>query len=372
MYESDPPDPDGTPIAVIIAAPPAPLACTECRMRHVRCDAEMPVCSRCHQEERQCQYVLSRRGYKGPRKRPRVESIPNSMTGGYPNGGANSISVEQISSTTVDCPVHAGTSIASTGPKIPQLFPPTTTTLSKGIHDQGFYMHALADVKPPFCYLDAQTATQKTSRPSSIVDETRADRLQLRALIEDPEKMAFMHSLRAYYRYFHNAHPILLPEKILFNSMFEKYPSYLKNVMHFIGSHYESASLTETVCITIGHELLNNTARDGFMVQALLLYAIALHARDEQIQARQILSSAIEIALKLGMHWEGFAVDNSHGSRHLAESWRQTIWELYVVDGMLTFHMHERHRLFNEDIEVILPYDEITEADPVVSPFANF
>ncbi|MCJ1468811.1 hypothetical protein MMC07_007441 [Pseudocyphellaria aurata] len=287
------------------------------------------------------------------------------MTGGHPNGGANSISAEHVSSTTLNCPVNAGTSMALTEPNIPQRLTPIGTTLSKDIHDQGCYMQALANVKPPFCCIDAQTAVERTNRPSSLVNETRDDRLPLLALIEDPKKMASMHSLRLYYQFFHDAHPILLPENLLLDSLFEQYPSYLKNVMHFIGSHYEFSTSTTTVCIAIGLELSNNNARDGFMVQALLLYAIALHARDEQVRARQTLSSAIEIALELGMHRGDFAMNNSHGSWHLAESWRRTIWELYVVDGMLTFHMHEPHRIFNEEIEVLLPCDEVTMADPL-------
>lgn len=142
--------------------------------------------------------------------------------------------------------------------------------------------------------------------------------------------------------------------------------------MQFIGSHYELPRPTETVCAAIGRELSHENARDGYMVQALLLYAVALHARDEQTRARQILGSAIEMALELGMHRKGLPVENSHGSRHLAESWRRTVWELYVVDGLLFFHMHERHRLFNEEIEVLLPCDEVTESDVEVSFWAAF
>lgn len=266
-------------------------------------------------------------------------------------------------------PTNADTLTSATKLQMPQLLTPSVTTPSEGMIGQGYYMQAPSEMTLPLSCFDAQTVIGKIPRPNGLVNNSPDNRSQSLALVDDPKKIAFEHSLGVYYQYFHDGHPILLPKKFLFNTLFEKYPSYLKRVMQFIGSHYEFSISTETVCATIGHELSNDTARDGYMVQALLLYAIALHARDEQTRARQVLSSAIEIALELGMHQEGFAVHNSHGSQHLAESWRRTVWELYVVDGMLSFHMHERHRLFNEDIEALLPCDEIIESDIVVSSF---
>ena len=44
-----------------------PLACTTCRSRHLKCDGKQP-CSRCKVDSVECQYVKSRRGYKGPRR----------------------------------------------------------------------------------------------------------------------------------------------------------------------------------------------------------------------------------------------------------------------------------------------------------------
>lgn len=351
------------------AAPPVPVACTECRTRHLRCDAEMPICNRCQREERQCQYVLSRRGYKGPRKRPRVESVADSVTGCHPKVRTDSNSIKQINAAMMECPINAGTFDSATRSQMPQLLAPPAVTPSESTHGQGNYMQVFAEVALPLGCFDAQTVIGTVTGLDGVVDDAPGDRSRSLALVEDPNKIAFEHSLGVYYRNFHESHPILLPKNFLFSALFEQYPFYLKKVMQFIGSHYESSISAETLCAAIGHELSNETARDGYMVQALLLYAIALYARDEQTRARQILSSAIEIALELGMHREGFAVNNSHGSRYLAESWRRTVWELYVVDVMFSFHMHEQHRLFNEDIEVLLPCDDVTDSDLVVSSF---
>lgn len=365
-----------TATSINIAAPPVPVACTECRSRHLRCDAEMPVCKRCQREERQCQYALSRRGYKGPRKRPRVESVINSVTDCDPNSNTEKSLTEQKTAAESDYSTNIATFTSATMPQMSQLLTPSTTTPSERTYDLGFNMQKLAEVTMPQSCFNAQTGIGEISRPSGLADNSPDnspdDMIRSVALVEDHKRMTFKHSLGMYYRYFHDSHPILLPKKLLFSALFDQYPSYLKKVMQFISSHYEYLTSTETFGATIGHELSNETSRDGYMVQALLLFAIALHARDEQTRARQILRSAIEIALDLGMHREGYAVENSQGSRHLAESWRRTVWELYVVDGLLSFHMHEQHRLFNEDIEVLLPCDEVTESDLVVSPLTAF
>jgi hypothetical protein len=43
-------------------ARPSPLACTECRRHHIKCDAQRPSCSRCLDAHLDCSYVPSRRG----------------------------------------------------------------------------------------------------------------------------------------------------------------------------------------------------------------------------------------------------------------------------------------------------------------------
>lgn len=45
------------------------LACTECRARHLKCDAGVPSCNRCETDGRNCSYIKSRRGWKGTRRK---------------------------------------------------------------------------------------------------------------------------------------------------------------------------------------------------------------------------------------------------------------------------------------------------------------
>ena len=71
--------------------PVAPLACTYCRYKHLRCDGKSPTCSRCRADGRECQYLKSRRGYRGvkqglnhPSKSNRGERLATA-----PNGRVN-------------------------------------------------------------------------------------------------------------------------------------------------------------------------------------------------------------------------------------------------------------------------------------------
>jgi len=55
-------------IARFVGPPPVANACTECRARHLKCDAGIPSCGRCLADRRECSYVKSRRGWKGSRR----------------------------------------------------------------------------------------------------------------------------------------------------------------------------------------------------------------------------------------------------------------------------------------------------------------
>jgi len=64
------------------ATPPVPLACTECRLRHLKCDAGVPTCGRCRTEGRSCCYVKSRRGWKGRKRKGSTAASVGGMTSG--------------------------------------------------------------------------------------------------------------------------------------------------------------------------------------------------------------------------------------------------------------------------------------------------
>ncbi|PYH40753.1 Zn(II)2Cys6 transcription factor [Aspergillus saccharolyticus JOP 1030-1] len=212
---------------------PAPLACTECRKQHLKCDAKTPSCSRCLENRFNCLYLPSRRG--GRRKAR--ESVSPSSSG-------------------------------------PQDLPSQT----------------------------AQNVQDRTESDARLV--------------------------RLYYENFHAAHPILVPAPLYEE---RKYPWYLHEVVVFVGSHFLPQSNTSLSKSTLA-ALSTSGERNSCKVQALLLYSILLCAREECSQAHATFSTAVDIALELGMYRRDFATTTCDEGDVEAESLRRTWWELFTVD----------------------------------------
>ncbi|KAL4908881.1 hypothetical protein BDW74DRAFT_165602 [Aspergillus multicolor] len=70
-----------------------PVACTECRAQHLRCDSKKPTCSRCADARLACVYLPSRRG---GRRRPRADR--DSSQSIVPNARLISLYYEQFHS----------------------------------------------------------------------------------------------------------------------------------------------------------------------------------------------------------------------------------------------------------------------------------
>lgn len=167
---------------------------------------------------------------------------------------------------------------------------------------------------------------------------------------------ASKHLLEVYYLRFHAAHPVLLPVRHQTRQLIENYPQYLVAVMQCIASQYESTYLSDGYLNAVIHMLASQPKQDGYLVQAMLIFSVILHAQDWQLAARQILTSAIEEAVDLGMNRKDFASDNSMGSPFLEESWRRTWWELYVLDGMLAaLHQQSSFKLHGIESDLLLP-----------------
>lgn len=139
-----------------------------------------------------------------------------------------------------------------------------------------------------------------------------------------------------YYENFHRSHPILFPKNVYDSG--RRYPVYLNAVVQYIGSHYSVISVAHLRELAAA-ELTRtaNSENSPQIVQARLLYAIALHGNGEIQEARTRLHEAVDMALSMGMNKKEFAnFYSGQGSELEAESMRRTWWELYVFDGYLT------------------------------------
>ncbi|KEQ90914.1 hypothetical protein AUEXF2481DRAFT_70690 [Aureobasidium subglaciale EXF-2481] len=100
------------------------------------------------------------------------------------------------------------------------------------------------------------------------------------------------------------------------------------------------------------------------MVQARLVFAIAIHARGEANEGVAMLQLAIDLAIDLGMNTTVFATSNANLSPCLAESFRRTWWELFVVEGIMSaVHRRPSMRTASVVSGALLPCEDFTYAD---------
>ncbi|KAJ6118678.1 hypothetical protein N7471_013298 [Penicillium samsonianum] len=303
---------------------PALLACLQCRHKHLKCDGRTPVCSRCEQARSPCEYTKSRRGYKGPSKKRRANS-PDYLPMD-PNPGMLDV--------PVDWTLQAGFNYASNyAPTIPL---PSSASTSPGLH--GLSTPIVPNARP--------ISGPLTPDSSSAVGGDG-------------------YLLDIYYNYFHAAHPILPPHRLLYRSVF---PAYLEQVMKFIGSHFTPAASSDTYRPTVV-AMVQEQNVSVEKVQALLLLAIVLHSDNERGEAGVCLAAAVDSAFELGMHQGTFALVVSNGDPIRAESLRRTWWELFVIEGLMTaLGVQREYRTNQVPLEVPLPCEERIYHDALPPP----
>ncbi len=166
--------------------------------------------------------------------------------------------------------------------------------------------------------------------------------------------------LDLYYANFHRAHPFVLPHDLFRRRLTSAAPGtqQLLPTMELVGSFYSSvqprAALRENAEIA-----LDNGPENGFAVQALLMFAIVLHANNEFIHARSTLDRAIEMALRLRMFSKEFSVQHGNSCKIIEESWRRTWWCLYATDSVFSAIRHaQTFALRNVIADLDLPCEE--------------
>lgn len=278
----------------------APLACTECRKQHLKCDARKPSCSRCLQNELFCQYLPSRRG---GRRKPRQDGTGNRRTS------------------------------SSNHPEEMNLRPSITLDASSMKHQSSLIMPMVAPAQPNTPDSTSPQRPIPAGMPAGQVpwpmipprNEVNTEQLQ-----SNPDPwFNDDRFLRLYYENFHVAHPILVPSDTYHN---RHYPDFLHLVVNFVGSHYVPSSPSQSYKSKVIAELTCNTDRSPCMVQAWLIYSIAIYARGEWQEAQDAFSRSAEIALALGMNRREFAASVHPETSVEAESMRRTWWELYITD----------------------------------------
>lgn len=270
----------------------ASLACTECRKQHLKCDARKPSCSRCLQNDYPCQYLPSRRG---GRRKPQQDANRRRTTSSQP---------DRLNVSPQGRPRLMKQPLTETQSSLVMPVPATSPQRSVAT---GFPAAQVAWPMIP---------------PRS---ELNTERLE-------PTRDPWFHDdrfLRLFYEYFHVAHPILVPSDAYHD---RHYPEFLQLVVNFVGSHYVPSSSSQQFKDKVLAELTCTPDRSPCMVQAWLIYSIAIYARGASEEAQNAFARSVELALELGMNRRDFAASVQPETSLEAESMRRTWWELYITD----------------------------------------
>lgn len=167
-------------------------------------------------------------------------------------------------------------------------------------------------------------------------------------------------ALNDFFLFFHASHPFLPPRFRLLEVLKEEHLPHLELAMQYVASVYKPSATIKPLGQSVDELLFCRTShKDGFIVQAMLLFALGLHASGEQERAADVMQSAISIALDIAMHRREFASRNSAGCSIMEESWRRTWWELYIVNGMMAgTGKNLSFRLLDIATDVALPCEE--------------
>lgn len=283
---------------------PAPLACTECREKHLKCDGSSPQCSRCIAEGLRCTYKPSRRGFG--RRRGNSKSADRSRQQRTPDAFAAL----------------------------------TPVSGSSGINSYG---------RPAFS--PSNTIEQSASGPNTLSDQTASLQAAhsiypLTPPLSDRQSTNNELLIEAYYLHFHPAHPLLVPRGFFAR---QRYPDYLQWTVCWVGQHYATQNSGDSD-IEGAVKTLLTADRDEITVsraQALVLYTIILHSLHRPQEALECVKRAHQITNALGLHHPGFASSNATPGSVEEESIRRTWWELHVIETYLAA-LHRRPSLLTK------------------------
>jgi hypothetical protein len=266
------------------------LACVQCRSRHIKCDATQPICNRCKSSGKECSYQKSRRGGLDKaalaRRRLRLQEEADRTRNDQRQD-------EQPSGPQdIQRPFQHSFSDDQLLPDRPFIHSGATTVETFGMH---------------------------TSHPSPVVAfQVEADRLY-----------------ELYFENFWPSFPVVLPlPKLLQRRTSNDHGlNELLLVLQWIGSIYAPWTPSEPY-YGPAHEALGSPflTHTPFVVQALMLFAIAQHHSDLRQDSYNTLNFAVSMALELNMNQKSFAQAYGESNPVLEESWRRTYYMLYVSD----------------------------------------
>ena len=337
-------------------APPSLLACIACRKKHLKCDAKIPVCSRCENKSLECIWTQSRRGYKGPRRSTQAlpdtsETLPDSSNDSHPPYSLHDTSATAAfdargsdlhphEQSFAPHPADVARSVSASSGSIPQIESIAASTQVPAISVADFRAYQSAAVFPGNGEVGLYNFSESSGSFSNSPGYLSGSTTSASTSGETASSIASTHKLGDplvdnFYTCFYPAHPFIVPPQHYARDP-SAVPGHLQNVIKFIGAHFVPGACSGPLPLAPLATISDNAAEDVYKVQSLLLLSMALFARFEVPQGIEALQTGINLALRLGMNHRSYGSFNSHGSEILEESFRRTWWNFYIVDGLVS------------------------------------
>ncbi|KAK9322721.1 hypothetical protein V1517DRAFT_322633 [Lipomyces orientalis] len=278
---------------------PVAAACLACRSRHLKCDAGIPICQRCHENNRECVYVKSRRGWKGTSSKDSGQM----NTPGPAFTGTAKRRIESEVDSSFD-PYSTGQSVVASSSLSPLASSGQKNALPLLVDLFYYHFHNSHPVMVPRQFYGLLLSSSFNAETTELINN------------------------------------LLLP------------------VVHYIGSIYIRNANRGLYRYAVEKAIFGDAGTPGspnrqyqfiippspVAVMALLLYAIVIHGENEQEKSMVIKNHAVDMALFIHMHDNSFIdtyLDNSYFNQEpvflnvLKESLRRTYWMLLVMDGWM-------------------------------------
>lgn len=161
-----------------------------------------------------------------------------------------------------------------------------------------------------------------------------------------------------FYSSFWPSHPFLPSSRDIEDHLRDSEGTGLIHAINYIGSLHVCAGNDQIQTIPFPQKL-NRYPQNGFAVQSLILLAISSHMSNYPTQAQDFMHTAVDISVAIGLHRHDFGTRYGKGSHAIAESWRRTWWELYILDIMFA-GLNQTSDMWLKGIEsdVLLPCEE--------------
>ncbi|KAL4885172.1 hypothetical protein BJY04DRAFT_180326 [Aspergillus karnatakaensis] len=276
-----------------IRATRSSLACLPCRSRHLKCDGKKPCCSRCAEAAQDCHYARSRRGGVSraalAERRKQFASLQNATN-----------------PTVVDDWTFQTTAGVEDEMGMPSQF---VEGFNGGGVDAGS---------------GSGNATTSINSPASTV----SFHLHMTSIEKDV-------LIESYYNNFYDFHPFVLPRRHMIRHYHDGGQQSLQPLiaaMRLVGYLYQFHEWSSSLQEQVENSFSQASPSDPMVIQARLLYSIALFWYDHKNEAKAEIDAAIHLAQDMRLYQEEFALEHGGSDLVLQENWRRTWWMLYIVD----------------------------------------